>query len=67
MFGFSVWELSIILLIVILLFGSKRLGNLGEDLGSAIRGFRGAIGAAEEESAGGADLNRRDERGDRVS
>ena len=38
--GIGIWQLLIILLIVIMLFGSKRLGSLGSDLGSAIRGFR---------------------------
>ncbi len=38
--GIGIWQLLIILLIVIMLFGSKRLGSLGSDLGSAIKGFR---------------------------
>lgn len=38
--GIGIWQLVIILLIVIMLFGTKRLGSLGSDLGSAIRGFR---------------------------
>ena len=38
--GIGVWQLLIILLIVIMLFGSKRLGSLGGDLGAAIKGFR---------------------------
>jgi sec-independent protein translocase protein TatA len=38
--GISAWQLGIVLLIAIMLFGSKRLGQLGGDLGSAIRGFR---------------------------
>lgn len=41
--GISVWQLLIILVIVVLLFGTKRLGSLGSDLGSAIRGFRKAM------------------------
>ena len=40
--GISIWQLLIIFLIVTLLFGSKRLGSLGEDLGSAIKGFKKA-------------------------
>jgi sec-independent protein translocase protein TatA len=39
----SVPQLLIILLLVVLLFGSKRLGSLGSDLGSAIKGFKKAI------------------------
>lgn len=38
--GIGVWQLLIVLLIVIMLFGSRRLGSLGSDLGTAIRGFR---------------------------
>ncbi len=41
--GISVWQLLIVLLIVLLLFGSKRLGSLGGDLGRAISGFRKAV------------------------
>ena len=38
--GIGIWQLLIILMIVIMLFGSKRLGSLGSDLGTAIKGFR---------------------------
>lgn len=41
--GISIWQLLIILVIVVLLFGTKRLSSLGSDLGSAIRGFRKAM------------------------
>ncbi len=41
--GIGIWQLLIILLIVIMLFGSKRLGSLGSDLGSAVRGFRKSV------------------------
>lgn len=40
MAGISIWQLLIILVIVMLLFGTKRLRSLGTDLGSAIKGFR---------------------------
>ncbi|MEE4361053.1 MAG: twin-arginine translocase TatA/TatE family subunit [Pseudomonadales bacterium] len=43
MFGLSVTELMIILAIVLLLFGTKKLRNLGGDLGGAIKGFRKAM------------------------
>lgn len=45
--GISIWQLLIILVIVVLLFGTKRLGSLGSDLGSAIRGFRKAMQSDE--------------------
>ncbi|MCB1826389.1 MAG: twin-arginine translocase TatA/TatE family subunit [Candidatus Competibacteraceae bacterium] len=41
--GISIWQLLIILLIVLVLFGGNRLRNLGSDLGTAIRGFRNAM------------------------
>lgn len=40
---FSIWELLLILVIVLVLFGGSRLRNLGTDLGSAIRGFRDSM------------------------
>ncbi len=43
MFGLGVWELLIILAIILVLFGPKRLKGLGSDLGSAIKGFRSAV------------------------
>lgn len=42
--GIGIWQLLIILLIVVLLFGTKRLKSIGSDLGSAIKGFRSAMG-----------------------
>ena len=41
--GISIWQLLIILAIVLVLFGAKRLRNLGGDLGGAIKGFRHAM------------------------
>lgn len=38
--GISIWQLLIVLAIVIMLFGTKRLRGLGSDLGSAIKGFK---------------------------
>ena len=38
--GISIWQLLIVLAIVVLLFGTKRLRSLGSDLGGAVRGFR---------------------------
>ena len=46
--GIGVWQLVIILAIVLLLFGAKRLRNVGSDLGSAIKGFKSAV--KDEES-----------------
>ncbi|MGB5452348.1 MAG: Sec-independent protein translocase subunit TatA [Sedimenticolaceae bacterium] len=41
--GISIWQLLIVLAIVLVLFGTKRLRNLGGDLGSAVKGFKKAI------------------------
>ena len=49
--GVSIWQLLIVLLIVIAIFGTKRLKTLGSDLGSAVKGFRSAMNEAEAESA----------------
>lgn len=46
--GMSVTQLLIILVIVIVLFGTKRLRNLGSDLGGAIKSFRSAVKDGEE-------------------
>ncbi|GIZ12767.1 twin-arginine translocase TatA/TatE family subunit [Pseudomonas sp. NCCP-436] len=45
--GISIWQLLIILLIVVMLFGTKRLKNLGSDLGDAIKGFRKSMDSGE--------------------
>jgi len=41
--GISIWQLLIILAIVLVLFGAKRMRGLGSDLGTAIRGFKQAV------------------------
>ncbi len=48
----SIWQLLIVLVIVIAIFGTKRLRTLGSDLGSAVKGFRSAMNDAEKEPAG---------------
>ena len=47
--GISIWQLLIILVIVLLLFGTKRLKNIGSDLGNAVKGFRNAMSGAKED------------------
>ncbi len=46
--GISIWQLIIILVIILLLFGTKRLRNIGADLGNAVKGFRKAMGDEEK-------------------
>jgi len=41
--GIGIWQLLIILLIVVMLFGTKKLRNLGSDLGGALKGFKTAM------------------------
>jgi sec-independent protein translocase protein TatA len=41
--GISIWQLLIIAVIVVLLFGTKKLRNMGGDLGSAVKGFKNAM------------------------
>ena len=41
--GIGIWQLLIILLIVFMLFGTKKLRNLGSDLGGALNGFKSAM------------------------
>lgn len=48
--GISIWQLLIILLILIMLFGTKRLKGLGSDLGDAIKGFRKSMNTDEEKT-----------------
>jgi sec-independent protein translocase protein TatA len=47
--GISLWQLLIVLVIVIVIFGTKRLTSLGSDLGGAVKGFRKAMGDADKE------------------
>ena len=47
--GISLWQLLIILVIVLMIFGTKKLRNMGGDLGTAIKGFKKSV---KEEPAG---------------
>ena len=76
MFGMGPWELLIILAIVLLIFGPRRLKTLGSDLGTAIKGFRKAVNEREEkaiegdtarEDMGDADAANRAAKGERES
>jgi len=50
--GISIWQLLIVLVIVILLFGTKKLRSMGGDLGSAIKSFKQSVREGEEEQMG---------------
>ncbi len=49
--GISIWQLLIVLAIVVMLFGTKRLRHIGGDLGEAIKGFRSSMSSNDEEKA----------------
>lgn len=49
--GISVWQALIVLAVVILLFGTSRLKNVGSDLGSALKGFKKAVKDEDKEEA----------------
>lgn len=46
----SIWQLLIVLVIVIAIFGTKRLKSLGSDLGGAVKGFRSAMNEADKDT-----------------
>ncbi len=48
--GISIGSIVVILLIVLIIFGTKRLRNVGEDVGSALKGFRKGVKEAEDDS-----------------
>lgn len=56
--GISIWQLLIVLAIVVLLFGTKKLRNVGGDLGAALKNFKGAVKDGET------DKDKDDEEGD---
>lgn len=47
--GISIWQLVIILVIILLIFGTKKLRNLGSDLGGALKGFKSAMDEGKED------------------
>ncbi len=62
--SFSIWQWLIVLLVVVLIFGTKKLKNMGSDLGSAVKGFKDGmktggetaadpVGPAQQVTAGG--------------
>ena len=51
--SFSIWHWLIVLLVVVLIFGTKKLKNIGSDLGSAVKGFKDGMkdGSADTPAA----------------
>ncbi len=58
--GISVWQLLIVLLIVVMIFGTKHLKSIGNDLGGAVKGFRKAMNDAESDKDSPAQLGKPD-------
>ncbi|MFO1269315.1 MAG: Sec-independent protein translocase subunit TatA [Rubrivivax sp.] len=50
--GISIWHWLIVLLVIVLIFGTKKLRNIGEDLGSAVKGFKSGMKAGSEGEGG---------------
>lgn len=48
--SFSIWHWLIVLLVVVLVFGTKKLRNLGTDLGGAVKGFKEGMKSEEDKS-----------------
>ena len=46
--GLSIWHWLIVLLVVVLIFGTKKLRNIGQDLGGAVKGFKDGMKTSEE-------------------
>jgi sec-independent protein translocase protein TatA len=49
--GISIWQLAIVLVIVVLIFGTKRLKSIGSDLGGAMKGFKSAMDDENKDKA----------------
>ena len=46
--GLSIWHWLIVLLVVVLIFGTKKLRNIGQDLGGAVKGFKEGMKSGDE-------------------
>ncbi|HYD94232.1 MAG TPA: Sec-independent protein translocase subunit TatA [Noviherbaspirillum sp.] len=46
--SFSIWHWLIVLVVIMLIFGTKKLGNVGSDLGKAVKGFKDGIKGEED-------------------
>ncbi len=52
----SIWHWLIVLVIVMLVFGTKKLGNMGEDIGKAVKGFKDGVKGEDEKKPAPANL-----------
>ena len=58
--SFSIWHWVIVLVVVVLVFGTKKLGSMGSDLGKAVKGFKDGV-KVNEEDAKKTELNEKNE------
>ncbi len=49
--GLSIWHWLIVLVVVVLIFGTKKLRNIGQDLGGAVKGFKEGMKSSDEAAA----------------
>ena len=49
--GMSIWHWLIVLVVVVLIFGTKKLRNIGQDLGGAVKGFKDGMKTADDPNA----------------
>jgi sec-independent protein translocase protein TatA len=61
--SFSIWHWLIVLLVVVLVFGTKKLGNIGSDLGKAVKGFKEGVKTKDGEEPSQAELDAKGDRG----
>ncbi|MBC3910087.1 MULTISPECIES: Sec-independent protein translocase subunit TatA [Undibacterium] len=48
--SFSIWHWLIVLVVIVLVFGTKKLGNVGSDLGKAVKGFKDGVKGDEDKT-----------------
>lgn len=64
MFGFGVWEVILVVALIVLFFGGRKIPELARGLGSAIRNFKGEVGKGDDTREEERELPRGSDRGD---
>lgn len=59
--GVSIWQLLIVLAIIIMIFGTKKLRSLGGDLGGAVKGFKKAMNDGADDAESGSEKSKQDD------
>lgn len=63
---FSIWHWLIVLVVVVLIFGTKKLGNLGSDLGKAVKGFKEGVKPEDDEETTTAKIKSDEKEGETI-